>query len=167
MEHRVAIHSERQKRVKLEFEHKLATVLGKRMNDTKSCIVCLINQRKTHSKCSKKRPHVSLHSSHWRRNDWCTLSKISGTVLILSAVTTILATRSSTESTGVSHIKDFMCPQKKKSSGLRSGERGGQATGPPRSTHRADMYAYAVATRPSCLGDMLRRQAGTKRRQRR
>ncbi|GBO06737.1 hypothetical protein AVEN_82208-1, partial [Araneus ventricosus] len=30
MEHRVVFHSERQKRVKLEFQHELTTVLGKR-----------------------------------------------------------------------------------------------------------------------------------------
>ncbi|GBM21893.1 hypothetical protein AVEN_95029-1, partial [Araneus ventricosus] len=39
-----------------------------------------------------------------------------------------------------------MCPQKKTSSGLWSGERGGQAT------------HFTPATRPSCLGDMPRRQ---------
>ncbi|GBN05964.1 hypothetical protein AVEN_215377-1 [Araneus ventricosus] len=46
-----------------------------------------------------------------RRNVWGTLSKIPGVVLILS--TTILATSSSAESTGVSYTEDFMCPRKK------------------------------------------------------
>ncbi|GBM75443.1 hypothetical protein AVEN_182315-1 [Araneus ventricosus] len=101
------------------------------MNDTKSCIISFIDQRKTHRKCSKWRPRVSLHSSHRQRNDWRTLSKIAGFVLILSAATTILAMRSSAESTGISYTKNFMCPQKKKSFGLRSGERGGQATSDP------------------------------------
>ncbi|GBM16200.1 hypothetical protein AVEN_161537-1 [Araneus ventricosus] len=45
-----------------------------------------------------------------------------------------------------------MCPQKKKSSGLKCGEQGGQATGLPRPIHRAG------STRASCLGDLLRRQ---------
>ncbi|GBN69284.1 hypothetical protein AVEN_196920-1 [Araneus ventricosus] len=63
-------------------------------------------------------------------------------VLILSAATTILVTRSSAESTGVSYTKDFMCPQKKKSSGLRSGEQGSQATGPPRPIHRAGYVVF-------------------------
>ncbi|GBL97528.1 hypothetical protein AVEN_162982-1 [Araneus ventricosus] len=136
MEHRVTFHSEWQKRVKLEFQNELTTVLGKLMNVTKSCIISFIDQRKTHSKCSKWRPRVSLHSSHRRGNDWRTLSKIPGGVLILSAATTILATRSSAKSTGVSYTKDSMFPQKKKSSGLRSGEQGNRATSPPRPIHR-------------------------------
>ncbi|GBN90104.1 hypothetical protein AVEN_15470-1 [Araneus ventricosus] len=69
----------------------------------------------------------------------------------------IFATRSSAESTGVSYTKDFMCPQKKKSSGLRSGERGGKVTDLPRPIHRAGNAAFKKC-RPSCLGDMLRRQ---------
>ncbi|GBN11274.1 hypothetical protein AVEN_31172-1 [Araneus ventricosus] len=79
-------------------------------------------------------------SSHRRRNIWRTLSKIQGVVLILSASTTILATRASAESAGISYNKDFMCLQKKKSSGLGFGERGGQATGPPRPTIVWDMW---------------------------
>ncbi|GBM05244.1 hypothetical protein AVEN_181628-1 [Araneus ventricosus] len=70
-----------------------------------------------------------------------------GGVLILSAVTTILATRSSAETTGVSYTKDFMCLQKKKSSGLWSGERGGQVTGPPHSIHRAGYLAFKKCRR--------------------
>ncbi|GBN76122.1 hypothetical protein AVEN_188860-1 [Araneus ventricosus] len=109
----------------------------------------------------KVRPRVSLHTPHRRRNDWRTLSKIPGVVFILSAATTILTTRSSAESTGVSYAKDFMCPQKKKSSGLRSGERGGQATGPPRPIYRT-RYVFKecravlekCAGAPSCINHM-------------
>ncbi|GBM80431.1 hypothetical protein AVEN_145765-1 [Araneus ventricosus] len=46
-------------------------------------------------------------------------------------VNKILSTRSSAESTGVSYTEDFMCAKKKKSSGLGSGERGGQSTSDP------------------------------------
>ncbi|GBM08458.1 hypothetical protein AVEN_267724-1 [Araneus ventricosus] len=35
-----------------------------------------------------------------------------------------------------------MCPRKRKSSGLRSGERGGHATGPPRPIHRAGYVTF-------------------------
>ncbi|GBO26009.1 hypothetical protein AVEN_176314-1, partial [Araneus ventricosus] len=51
-----------------------------------------------------------------------------------------------------------MCPQKKKSSGLRSGKRGGQALLRHIRFIVRDMYASVLATRPSCLGNMLRRQ---------
>ncbi|GBM84876.1 hypothetical protein AVEN_130532-1 [Araneus ventricosus] len=50
-----------------------------------------------------------------------------------------------------------MCLQKKKSSGLRSGQRGGQATNPPQPIHR-EGYLTLKKCRPSCFVDTLRRQ---------
>lgn len=84
------------------------------MHDTKSCTIWFTDHRKTHSKCSKWLPRVSLLRSHRRRKDWRILLKIHGGVLILSAITSILATRSSAEFTGVSYTKDFKSVQKKK-----------------------------------------------------
>ncbi|GFT85171.1 hypothetical protein TNCV_496321 [Trichonephila clavipes] len=49
-------------------------------------------------------------------------------VLVVSAEAT---TKSSTVATGVSCTSDFRWFKRKKSKGLRSGECGGQATGPP------------------------------------
>ncbi|GBM74005.1 hypothetical protein AVEN_4999-1 [Araneus ventricosus] len=121
--------------------------LPMQVSDENWTVVVTKSLRKTHSKCSKWPPRVSLHISHRRRNDWRTLSKIPGGVFILSAATTILATRSSAESTGISYTKDFMCPQKKKTSGLTSGERGGQATGPPRPIHRERYVAFKKCRR--------------------
>ena len=59
----------------------------------------------------------------------------------VSAVTIILATRSSSVSTTVSYTSCFMCPQKK-SRHVRSGDLGGQATGPPRPFHRFLKVAF-------------------------
>ncbi|GFU65645.1 uncharacterized protein TNCV_635681 [Trichonephila clavipes] len=94
-----------------------------------------------------------------RRNDWPTLSMLSGVVLILSTAKTIFATKSSAESTGVSYTKGFMCLQKKKSGGLKSGEQGGQAASLPRPIRCAGYVSFKklwtlmekCAGAPSCV----------------
>ncbi|GBM30625.1 hypothetical protein AVEN_18317-1 [Araneus ventricosus] len=53
---------------------------------------------------------------------------------------------STADSMGVSYIRDFSCPHKKKSRHERSGERGGQATGPPHPIHRFGNVIQIVST---------------------
>ena len=54
---------------------------------------------------------------------------------MIPAATCIRATRPCCFSTGVLYIRVFMYPQKWKSNGVRSGERGGQATEPTSPIH--------------------------------
>ena len=82
--------------------------------------------------------NVALRNSYRWMYHWRTLSKISGITLIWSAATTIIVTTSSALCTFDKHINDFMCPQKKKFSGLRSGNRAGQVTGSPHPIHRRE-----------------------------
>ena len=51
------------------------------------------------------------------------------------AATTILAIKDCSDSPGVSYTRLFMGPHKKKSRGVKSGDLGGQGTGPPRPIH--------------------------------
>ncbi|GFX72280.1 hypothetical protein TNCV_4552021 [Trichonephila clavipes] len=66
----------------------------------------------------------------------------SGVLAMSAEATTIRVMRSSSVVTGVSHISDFRWPQKKKLKGLRSGKRGGQATGP---SHPIYLPGYIVS----------------------
>lgn len=78
--------------------------------------------RKTQSECWMCHRRAPLHNLHWRMKDWRTLSCIT---FILSVATTILTTRPSTKSTGVSYTNDYRCPW---SIEFRSRERESQAT---------------------------------------
>lgn len=123
------------------FQHEQTTVLEEGMNDTNSCTICFNDQRKTCSKYSKwrTRGRCTDHTgaakeglSYQLEDSWCV-----NFVCENDSGNKILA-----ESTGISYTEDFMRPQKKKSSGLRSGERGDQATGPPRLIHRAGYLVF-------------------------
>jgi hypothetical protein len=60
----------------------------------------------------------------------------------------------SSSSTGDEETNDFKWPHKYKSSGYKSGERGGQAIGPPLPIHRPGSFRfrYLRATRLKCAG---------------
>jgi hypothetical protein len=96
-----------------------------------------------HSKmCSKWRPTRAIHALHLCRKDWCTLPKTSVIPRTSSEAASILARSVSSPGTGVSYTRLLICPHKKKSRGVRSGERGGHATGSPLPIQRA---GYVVA----------------------
>lgn len=96
--------------------------MGNQIKDIKICTIAF-----SHSTCSMWQPCSSLLCSYRRSNGLRTLTKIPGSIIILTAATTILATRSSDEYTGVSYTTDFMWPQKKKTIGMRSSEWGGES----------------------------------------
>ena len=77
-----------------------------------------------------------MHTVHHRTIDCRVHLKIPGMFAMIPAATVILVTRSSSVSTTVSYTSYFMCPQRKKSRHVRSGDLGGQAKGLPRPIHR-------------------------------
>ncbi|GFS59950.1 uncharacterized protein TNCV_3957461 [Trichonephila clavipes] len=105
---------------------------------------------RNHKNCSKKRPPARMQASHRRRRYCRTLVNTPGISRISPATTAILATRASSESTGLAKTRLFIWPQRKKSSQERSGERASQFTGQPRPIHRPG-YAVSNALRTSEL----------------
>ena len=95
-----------------------------------------------------------MHAVHRRTVDRRVRSKIPGMSAMVPAATVILATRSSSVSTTVSYTTCFMCPQRKESRHVRSGDQGGQATGPPRPIHRFPKVdlRWFLATMPKWAG---------------
>ena len=81
--------------------------------------------------CSKWRPPHSIYALHMCRKDWHTLPKTSGIPRTSSKAASILPRSVSSSGTGVSYTRLLICPHKKESRGIRSGEQGGHTTGPP------------------------------------
>ena len=109
---------------------------------TEGSLACYLGlQQWIHRNCSNTRPLACMHAVHRLTTDCRVRSKINGMSAMVSAATVILATRSFSVSTTVSHISCFMCPQKRKSRHVRSGDLGGQATRPPRPIHRLQKVA--------------------------
>ena len=83
----------------------------------------------------------STHTTpiHRRRQsrDWREHSKMPGFCLIVAAASTIRAVKSSSGSTGDVYIGALMWLHRKKPIGVRTGDLGGQATGPPRPVQRS------------------------------
>ena len=81
------------------------------------------------------RPSALMQSCQ-RRTKFChTWNYNPGVALMMSLAARIHASSSSAVSTGVSSTRLFAWPHKKKSSGVRSGERAGHGTGPPLPIH--------------------------------
>ena len=97
----------------------------------------MINYRSgIHRNCSNVWPLACMRAVHRRTIDCRIHSKIPGMSAMVPAATVILVTRSSSVSTTVSYSSCFMWPERKKSRHVRSGDLGGQTTGPPRPIHR-------------------------------
>ena len=77
-----------------------------------------------------------MHAVHHRIIGCRVRSKIPGMSAMVPAAAVILATRSSSVSTTVSYTSCFLCPQRKKSRHVTSGDLGGQTTGRTRPIHR-------------------------------
>ena len=90
---------------------------------TEGSLACYLGlQQWIHRNCSNTRPLACMHAVHRLTTDCRVRSKINGMSAMVSAATVILATRSFSVSTTVSHISCFMCPQKRKSRHVRSGQ---------------------------------------------
>ena len=76
-----------------------------------------------------------MHDLHLLNNERWTRATILGLSDMSPAATTILAIKDCSDSPGVSYTRLFMGPHKKKSRGVKSGDLGGQGTGPPRPIH--------------------------------
>ena len=86
-------------------------------------------------RCSIWPPPTSIHFVYRLIMSCPTLGKIPGISRITAAFTCIHAALSFCVSMLVSYTRVFMYPQKWNSNGVRSGERGVQAKGPPRPIH--------------------------------
>ena len=78
-----------------------------------------------HKSCSKCLPFTVTHDLHLLSNERWTRATILGLSDMSPAATTILAIKDCSDSTGVSYTRLFMCPHKKKSRGVKSGDLGG------------------------------------------
>ena len=81
---------------------------------------------------SKFFPDATRHVWHVRRMELRTFSKTPGLSRTHSAASTILPTKSSDVSKGVSYTSSFMNLRQKNYTGDRSGDHGGHAIGSPR-----------------------------------
>ena len=75
-----------------------------------------------HRNCSNARAMDCMHAMHPRIIDYRVRLKIPGMSAMVPAATVILATMSFSVSTAVSYTSCFICPQRKKSRHVRSGE---------------------------------------------
>jgi hypothetical protein len=77
-------------------------------------------------------PRISTQLSALRRTEVRTLSKIPGFTRISWQPFSTRCCHTSKSLIGAEYTKVFRCPRSQKSRGLRSGDRAGQLTGPPR-----------------------------------
>ena len=75
-----------------------------------------------HRNCSIAPPLACMHALHRRTIDCRIRSKIPGMSAMLPTAPLIITTRFSCVSTTVSYTSCFMCPQRKKSRQVRSGD---------------------------------------------
>ncbi|GFX65893.1 hypothetical protein TNCV_13141 [Trichonephila clavipes] len=94
--------------------------------------------------------HWATAAPHRRRRDCRTLADTPGISRISPATTAILATKVSSESTGLAKTRLSIWPQRKKSRQKKSGECTCQFTEPPRPIHRPG-YAVSNVLRTSVL----------------
>ncbi|GFV85090.1 hypothetical protein TNCV_3320281 [Trichonephila clavipes] len=80
-----------------------------------TCMIFLRN----HKNCSKKRPPVKMQASHCRRMECQTLANTQGISRISPDTTAILATRASSESTGLARKQDSSCGPRGRNLGRR------------------------------------------------
>ena len=106
---------------------------------TKVTKMCIINafemQLNSYLSFTKVRNVCHLHDLLLLNNERLTRATILGLSDVSPAATTILAIKDCSDSTGVSYTRLFMGPYKNKSRGVKSGDLGGQGTGPPRPIH--------------------------------
>ena len=94
-----------------------------------SFLCCRLEKNCT--RCSKCVPCTWLQSSHRRAIACRTLANMLGLCLIWSSAVNIRSLSYFLVLTGLMYTKLFTCLQRKKSRGVRSGDVGGHATGPP------------------------------------
>jgi hypothetical protein len=102
--------------------------------------------------CLLEAPPASIHVVQRRRKVCRTLSNIPGVCCMMRQAARILAINSSCVSTGVSYTKDFMCPHRKKSRRVRSGDHGDQGMEPPLLSYATVLHVsrLVVTTSHSC-----------------
>ena len=83
-----------------------------------------------------------MHDLHLLNNERSTRATFLGLSDMSPAATTILAIKDCSDSPGVSYTRLLMCPHKKKSRGVKSGDLGGQGTGPPRPIHLLEYLSF-------------------------
>jgi hypothetical protein len=102
-----------------------------------------------YSKCSIYPPPAWIRASTWCLIAMWRQFQISGMLCIVWKPATIRFRRVSTSSTGDKYTKDFKWPHKKKFSVFKSGERGGQANGPPLPIYWPGNFRYSTSSRPA------------------
>ena len=90
---------------------------------------------KNYRRCSKCVPCTWLHFLHRRAIACRTLANVLGLCLIWSNAVNIRSISSCLVLTGLTYTTLFTCLQRIKSRGVRSGDLGGHATGPPLPIH--------------------------------
>lgn len=125
MEHRVTFYFERLKRVKLEFHPEFAIMLGKLMNDSKSCTIWFIlSEKNSKQELEVAAVHVVAQFTlankwppHCLKDSWCCVDFVWGNNSCYEIFCRV--------HWHLVHFR-FHVPQKKKPSEFRSDERGGQ-----------------------------------------